>query len=109
MKLKKLDIGMAEKFITKTITVLEDINKMQAEKDSVVESYERVKQEYSDGRISRDVFVASVERMNSEIEIIDSMIEEQINISGITFDAMMKFIKLQKPVKLTLGSDKILR
>ena len=95
MKLVKLDIAKGEEFVTKTITVLDGINRLQAEKSSVVESYNRVKQEYYAGKISFAVYKATVERMNAEVDVIDSMINDRFKQFGCvsSIDIMELFLK----------------
>ena|SRR3990172_9234462 len=106
MKLVKLDIAKGEEFVTKTITVLDGINRLQAEKSSVVESYNRVKQEYYAGKISFAVYKATVERMNAEVDVIDSMINEQIKTGELAYESANKYVSMQRPVPLRFVAEK---
>jgi hypothetical protein len=106
MKLNKMNINKAEDFANKALVVLEGINRMQVEKDAIIESYHRIKQEYGEGRISFATYSDAVHRMNAELQIIDKNIEEQIRISDFSADSISKYVKLQKPVRIKLVAEK---
>ena len=102
-----MNINKAEDFVNNSLLVIEGINRMQVEKDSLIESYHRIKKAYSDGRISFNVYEDSVNRMNAELEVLDKNIEEQIRISNFSADSIKKYVKLQKPVRLRLIAEKV--
>lgn len=106
MELRKLDVNKVEDFVTKSLVVIEDINRLQVEKDSVLESYNRVRQEFARGAISFDVYKATVDRFNSELDLLDSTIERQIKLSEFSADSIMKYLKLQMPVRIRLLAGK---
>ena len=106
MKLRKMGIDKSEDFVNKSLVVLEGINRLQVEKNSVIDSYARIKNEYADGRIGFGVFEDSVKRLNNELRIIDNNILEQIRISTFSVNAIKNYVNLQRPVQLNLLAEK---
>ena len=107
MKLKKMDVGRAEDFVTSALVVLEGVNRLQAEKDVVIEDYYRVKREYVDGKISFGTYEDCVKRLNAELGLIDNNIKEQIRISNFSVSSISKYVSLQKPLRIELKAEKV--
>ena len=55
----------------------------------------------------KHVYKATVERMNAELTVIDSRLEEQIKTGELYYESINKHLKMQAPVKIKLPAEKI--
>ncbi|MBR9678923.1 MAG: hypothetical protein GON13_01520 [Nanoarchaeota archaeon] len=107
MKLLKMGIEKSEDFVNKSLVVLEGINRLQVEKNSIIESYYRIKNEYANGSLGFGVFEDSVKQLNNELKIVDNNILEQIRVSTFSVNAIKNYVNLQRPIQINFVAEKL--